>query len=224
MKRGRLITSTVLNHVGGFYEYKIHNRKLDLLCKTNFSSLINYLSSVTKNCPHEYFMSGPRSSGLKFNIHSVNIVQLKNYELCELARLGLKINKERYFENHPKVQNFMLENDTKTIAIEVPIWITNNELSLYNEIFNTKEPLTGHIDILRVEGDKIWIWDYKPNAIKEKYASTQVYFYALMLSKRTNVSLENFRCGYFDDKDAFLFKPENIQLVNIRQDLMEFIQ
>ena len=68
--------------------------------------------------------------------------------------------------------------------------------------------MTGHIDILRVDDDKVWIWDYKPNAHKEKFASTQVFFYALMLSKRTSIPLENFRCGYFDSSYAYLFKPE----------------
>ena len=149
---------------------------------------------------------------LKFNLPSINLTHLASYEVSELARFGLDINKERFLENHPRVQNFMLENDTKTVAIEVPLWLENNELSLYKEIFNSKEPLTGHIDILRVEGDNIWIWDYKPNASREKYASTQTYFYALMLSKRTGIDLKNFRCGYFDDKNAFVFNPTKSSL------------
>jgi len=219
-----LIVNKVLNHSGGFYEYKIHKKKTDFLCNEKFLLLNSYLNDVIKNCPDEYFKSGPRSSALKFQIPSINLFQLKNHEISELAKYGLEINKERFSENHPKVQNFMLENDNKTIAIEIPIWLNYNELSLYQEIFNTKETLTGHIDLLRIEGNKIWIWDYKPNSIKERYATTQVYFYALMLSKRTNISLENFRCGYFDDKDTFLFNPENIQLTKTTQDLVQFIK
>ena len=178
---------------------------------------------MRKGCPNEYFQKGPRSSALKFNIPSISLAHLPNYETSELARLGLEINKERFFENHPKVQNFMLENDNKTIAIEVPLWLNSTELSLYDEIFNTRETLTGHIDLLRIEDSKVWIWDYKPNAFKEKYASTQVYFYALMLSKRTGISLNNIRCGYFDSKDTFIFSPVNVKLINVKQDLMEFI-
>ena len=219
-----LITSKVLGHPGGFYDYKIHNKKVDLLCNSKFISLTNYLNNIFKNCPNEYFFSGPRSSALKFQLPSINLIHLPNYEVSELAKLGLEINNERFSENHPRVQNFMLENDNKTIAMEVPLWLHNNELSLYKEIFNSSEPLTGHIDLLRVEGDKIWIWDYKPNAVKEKYASTQVYFYSLMLSKRTGINLGNFRCGYFDTKDTFIFSPENVKLINIKQDLMEFIK
>ena len=54
----------------------------------------------------------------------------------------------------------------------------------------------------------MWVWDYKPNAQKEKYAKCQTLFYAIMLSKRTGIPLERFRCGYFDEKTAFVFKPE----------------
>lgn len=218
-----MIAHTVLGHPGGFYDYKIHNKKIDLLCNSKFFTLSDYLKNMLKECPNEYFFKGPRSSALKFNLPSINLTHLPNYEIAELAKFGLELNKERFSENHPKVQNFMLENDNKTIAIEVPLWLNHNELSLYNEIFNSKDALTGHIDILRIEDEKLWIWDYKPNAIKEKYASTQVYFYALMLSKRTGISLDNFRCGYFDAKDTFIFNPQNVKLINIKQDLMSYI-
>ena len=29
-----------------------------------------------------------------------------------------------------------------------------------------------------------------------------------MLSKRTNIPIENFRCGYFDQHIAYVFKPQ----------------
>ena len=102
----------------------------------------------------------------------------------------------------------MLENDNKTIAVEVPIWLECNELNDFCKIFKTKEALTGHIDVLRIEDNKIWIWDYKPNSFEEKYATTQLFFYALMLSKRTGIGLDEFRCGYFDENYAFVFKPD----------------
>jgi hypothetical protein len=107
-----------------------------------------------------------------------------------------------------KVQAFMLENDRNTIAMEVAIWLNPSELQCYDSVFGSDEPLTGHIDILRIEDGKVWIWDYKPNAHLEKYATTQTYFYALMLSNRTGIPLEKFRCGYYDKFYAFIFKPE----------------
>lgn len=168
------------------------------------------------NCPHDYFESGPRGSSLKFKLSNLKMIEINGHEVSTLARYGLEENKQRYKGNHSKVQVFMLENDDKTIAVEVPIWLEADELSYFNNIFNCSEPLTGHIDVLRVDGDKIWIWDYKPNAHREKFAATQTYFYALMLSKRTGIDFKRFRCGYFDENYAFLFNPNNCKIKKSR--------
>lgn len=159
------------------------------------------------DCPHDLFNSGPRGSALKFKVPDLDVSCLMEHEVCALAELGLKYNAERYKSNHSKVQMFMLENDKKSIALEVPIWLRSSEIDNFSELFNCTEPLTGHIDVLRIEDDKVWVWDYKPNAHREKYATTQTYFYALMLSLRTGIPLEKFRCGYFDQNYAFVFKP-----------------
>ena len=139
--------------------------------------------------------------------------QIIGHEVNDLCGMGLKINKNKYKTNHLKVQSFMLENDDKTVAVEIPLWVEKDELKNFQGIFNSNEPLTGHIDILRVENENIWVWDYKPNAFEEKYAATQVFLYALMLSKRTNIPLSRFRCGYFDETYAFIFKPELKNLI-----------
>jgi hypothetical protein len=98
-----------------------------------------------------------------------------------------------------------------SIATEIPLWIESNEFSDYEDFFSTTEALTGHIDLLRVvQNGKIEVWDYKPGAFNEKYAETQVYLYALMLSIRTGIPLSLFQCGYFDEIDAFVFKPSMI--------------
>lgn len=155
-----------------------------------------------KECPHNYFNGGPRGSGLKHKLNC-DLIEIKGHEVSALAKLGSEEYLERYSTSHSRVQVFMLENDRATIATEVPIWLTNEEL----DFFNIKQPLTGHIDILRIDDGNIWVWDYKPNARSEKYAATQVYFYALMLSKRTGINLDKFRCGYFDENVVFMFKP-----------------
>lgn len=193
------------DHKGGTYHFKLNKNRLN-----GFSSLKNYLENLLKECPNSYFNDGPRGSSLKFDINDLKIFHTTNHEISEIARIGLEVNKEKYTNNHAKIQAFMIERDDKTIAIEVPIWLSKEELMDYSTIFKTDKPLTGHIDLLRIEDGKIWIWDYKLNAIKEKFAATQVYFYALMLSKRVNLPLENFRCGYFDEDNAFIFKPTKI--------------
>ena len=210
---GLTIRQKVLGHSGGFYCYRLHAHKLKKLCN-GFTPLAEYLQTVFDQCPDQYFNSGPRSSALKFRLPlAPNYVA--GHEVSTLASWGLLQNKERYRDAHSKVQMFMLENDNNTIAMEVPLWLHAHEFDGYQTIFQSNEPLSGHIDVLRLEDEKIWIWDYKPNAHKEKYAATQVYFYAIMLSKRTGIPLEQFRCGYFDHNHSYVFKPEqNILLEN----------
>ncbi|MBI2499304.1 PD-(D/E)XK nuclease family protein [Candidatus Woesearchaeota archaeon] len=204
-----VIKQLFLKHKGGLYTYRVHNKKLDSYCKENgFNPLYNYLQGIFNECPNEYFNTGPRSSTLKFKLVD-DLIEVQGHEVSLLARYGLDNNQFRFNDNHSKVQVFMLENDKNTIAMEVPIWLYPNEIGCYESVFRSKEVLTGHIDLLRIDDDKIWIWDYKPNANKEKYAPTQIFFYALMLSKRTGLDLSKFRCGYFDSNYAFLFKPQD---------------
>ena len=149
---------------------------------------------------------------MKISLNNLDLRQISGHEISNLASLGLKHNKDKFRDNHSKVQVFMLENDDKTIAMEVPVWLNDKEFENFLRTFRSDEPLTGHIDILRVEDDKIWIWDYKPKSLEEKFASTQIYFYCLMLSNRTGIPLEKFRCGYFDDRTAFVFDPNSVSL------------
>lgn len=192
------------------YPYSLHNIKLDNL-SNGFSGLRDYLSNLISRCPNDYFENKNRSSTLKFKLNA-NLENDYENEICLLANYGLELNKERFPSNHLKVQMFMLENDKKTIAIEVPIWFEQDEMVNFEGIIKNNKPFTGHIDILRIENNKIWIWDYKPNASKEEFAATQTYFYALMLSKRINLSLDNFMCGYFDKNVAYVFNPNDCSL------------
>lgn len=218
----RVIHATTLNHSGGFYCYRVHEPKLQSLCVSNgFLSLKNFLQQVFHERPDEYFHTGPRSSMLKFKL-SCDPLEVHGHEVSTLARLGLDLNKERFKDAHSQVQMYMLEQDHNTVAMEVPLWMEKHELESFKRIMENTKPLTGHIDVLRVEGDKIWIWDYKPNAHKEKFAATQVYFYALMLSRRTNLSLDHFRCGYFDHQRAFVFQPTQ-QLITKNMELNTFL-
>lgn len=218
-----MIKQKFFKHKGGFYFYKVHQPKMESLMSNGLEQLKNYLNEMFNNCPDKYFDSGPRSSALKFKIPDINVNCLTGHPVSSMAKLGLDINVSRYKSNHMKVQSFMLENDKSTVAMEVPIWLKAEEIDCYNELFKSSEPLTGHIDVLSVEDNNVWIWDYKPKAHLEKFASTQTYFYALMLSKRTNIPLENFRCGYFDKYYAFVFKPEE-NLLNFSKQLDLFLK
>lgn len=54
--------------------------------------------------------------------------------------------------------------------------------------------------------------DFKPEAAKEKYASVQLYLYALGLSFRTKIPLSSFRCAWFDDSIYNEFVPSEVSI------------
>ena len=217
-----MIKQTSFKH-GWWYFYRVHEPKAKELT-TNYPSLKKYLYDIFENCPHPYFEVEPRSSKLRFHLSNVNLKHIDKHELTQLTKQGLTVNAERYQSNHSKVQLYMLENDKSTIAIEVPLWLNAEELKGYEKIFGTTNPLTGHIDALRIEDNKIWIWDYKPHAKLEKFASTQVFFYAYMLSKRTGISLDNFRCGYFDAINTYAFNPKSCKISQTEQETLQELQ
>ena len=218
-----VIKERVLEHPGSYYVYRLHEAKLGQLCNNNgFGALKAYLQHVFQQCPDAYFREGPRSSCLKFALPH-EIAEVRGHEVSTLAKYGLLENQQRYRDNHSRVQMFMLEHDNNTVAMEVPLWLEPFELEGYHELFGSTLPLSGHIDVLRVDGEKVWIWDYKPHAQKEKYASTQVYFYSLMLSARTGIPMNHFRCGYFDDRYAYMFQPKEGLLGKTRS-LLNFTQ
>lgn len=203
------IIQTSLKH-GWYYHYRINIAHLENHCNNGFSGLKCYLNRVFEMCPNEKFESGPRSSKLKIPI-SVKMTEDSNNALCRDTAIALE-TMTKYKTAHSKVQMYMLKTDKNAVSIETPIWIDAYEYPRFTDFFGDEIALSGHIDLLRVYHDRIQILDYKPKACKEKYASTQTYFYALMLSMRTGIPLDRFECGYFDDKTSYFFNPSEVML------------
>jgi len=195
-----MIKNKVFKH-GWFYNYRLHVPKTDVLCSNGLSPLKNYLTDVFDSCPNDYFNNEVRSSKLKMEL-PIELHHTSGHEMCLMADRCF----EDFKKSHNSIQSFMLEHDNKTISTEVPLWLTHLETK--NVIPNAAAELTGHIDLLRIENNKIWVWDFKPKAIKEKYAAGQTFMYSLMLSSRTGIPLKNFACGYYDENDAFVFQPD----------------
>jgi ATP-dependent exoDNAse (exonuclease V) beta subunit len=107
------------------------------------------------------------------------------------------------------VENFLLANDSTTVAIEVPVYIKPNELTKTEQkdySLSLDEPLSGHIDILQQRFEKIHILDYKSDAKNtDTTAAEQLFLYALAFSKRTGIPLRKIVCAYFDEKNYFQF-------------------
>ena len=143
----------------------------------------------------EIFMSGV-PSGERNSVSDLSqlIVETVKQEsdLVELARKanyrGLR-NKQ-----HECVQNYLMDNDPHTIAMEIPVW----------DMFTL-----GHIDHIRITGEKIGVWDFKPLAHKETKAGGQVLRYISMLTKQLDLPLRLFEGGYYDDSNCYLIKLYN---------------
>lgn len=187
---------------GFMYKYRLHTQKLKSLCKNN--SLSSFLLNVPEICPNHHFTQGPRASTMKKEINA-DVFQIQGHEISALAGFATKYGEKR--KAHELVESLFIERDKSTVSTEIPVWMENSESN-----FGVDGVLTGHIDLLRIENNKIWVWDYKPKAEKEKYAATQTFLYASMLSKRTNTPMNNFGCGYFDENSAFIFDPTKAKL------------
>lgn len=99
----------------------------------------------------------------------------------------------------------MLTTNDDVISIETPIWKKVNNSDLF---------FTGHIDLLMVKNDMIYVCDYKQN-IYEIYKSVpQVAGYGIMLNdilkNYSNVQKFRIRCLSFCDSYAMEFDPESI--------------
>lgn len=191
------ITEKVFKHHQE-YAFKLHRLKLNIFSK-KFPKIRKYLWQIYKSCPDEIFEHGQRCSGTIIeNIH-LRRERTKDNNAVLLAKLALLLAK-RNKDRHPAIQDFMLKNDTATVAVEVPVYLYPNEMPE----LSIKEPICGHIDILQIRWDKVWILDYKPDAKFNPVKSLhQIYLYKLALSKRTGIPMENIRAAYFDDRDYF---------------------
>lgn len=117
---------------------------------------------------------------------SNNLIPKQNYA-TKLAEIALQItnnNKER----HTIIENFMLINDTATIATEIPVYLNN---------------LTGHIDILQIRFHKIYLLDYKPEPVNENQAINQLLLYRKALSNITNIQEYKFNLAFFNEKGYY---------------------
>jgi len=196
------------------YKFQYHQAKVKMFIKDYFSGFACYLREIPRKCPDKMFVSGKaRGSRIKLDF-SVKAKRKTDYA-CRLAGLALTMTRNNR-ERHEVVQDFMLANDTATLACEVPVYLYSREAGEFGFFKDSgldfQEGVTGHIDLVQLRYGYIHLLDFKSNAAKEKYAMTQLFIYALALSLRTGIWLRNFVCGWFDEKDYFEFRPADIVL------------
>jgi hypothetical protein len=196
--------------------YTIHHGNLAHLCSfpyhRAYEPIRDYLVTgvLGPKFPHELFTREDRERSSQYPvILQAEVTRRDNYA-TGLAGLALRIapsNKKR----HETLQRFMLLNDSATIAVEIPIYLTPDDFTYFQSRGFTfpfgNHPITGHIDFLQLRSGFLHILDYKPDAAKEKHAVTQLTIYALALSRRTGLPVKAFKCTWFDDQDYFEFYP-----------------
>jgi transposase-like protein len=218
-KPEEIILSKKLQHKQ-IYNFKLHRAKLELQAKElpeqKFQLLKAYLEFIqTDSFPHHIFTIPDeelekRASQLKASLLKVTKLEKQNLanKLAELGLMLAKTNKER----HLCIQDFMLINDSVTIACEVPVYLTSDDIKYFKnkgftfDFENYRTPITGHIDILQIRNGLIHILDYKPEASKVN-AVNQLTIYALALASRTKLAVKDFKCAWFDEKTYFEFYP-----------------
>jgi hypothetical protein len=180
------------------YLFKVHTLKLNIKGK-QFPQLKRYIYGMLDNSMEHIFQSKKvlRISELAntIDIPKPSIRSIKNSQACRMTDLALELAKTKS-ERHQKVEEFFLTNDSATVAVELPVYLTKSESGY-------KKSLTGHIDLVQVRSNRIHIRDYKPDSSGN--VINQLQLYAKCLKKRT--SLSNITCSYFDENEYFQFNP-----------------
>ena len=242
-KPAQVIRSIKLYH-RQVYEFAYHRAKLALLTggalddkrakhtdsSARFAPLAQFLETVPTSCPHDLFRreDGARGSQLAPDFLALDrlLVVEKNNIATDTAALILPTVGTNH-ERHPKLQRFMLANDSTTVAVEVPIWLTEGDIAALEAAHGItivpREPLaprnpagshkprhiTGHIDFLQVRNGAVHILDYKPDARPNKPIA-QLTIYALALTAWCRGSLFDIKCAWFNEHCYNEFFPRNL--------------
>jgi ATP-dependent exoDNAse (exonuclease V) beta subunit len=205
---------------GQVYAFRLHKAKLELLSKElpgQKSSLLKaYLEKIpTKDFPHHIFRmggEGMEKRASQMEMQTLDFIRIRKENRANvLAGLALRLAKTNK-ERHETIQKFMLANDSVTIAAEVPVYLTADDIEYFKgkgftlNFENYRTPVTGHIDVLQIRNGLIHILDYKPEANKTNAAS-QLTIYALALASRTKLAVKDFKCAWFDEKNYYEFFP-----------------
>lgn len=214
-----MVVSMTLAH-RQLYRFRFHRAKADLMIQEEyqhrkFTPIKEFLEMIPSECPHHYFETEVRASETPLTFSKTQmIVRAKQNYATRMAAFVLQSVKDRN-QRHEAVQKFFLACDSVTIATEVPVYITQDDLlhmqtQLGFEIIGDLPKLiTGHIDILQIRNGQVHILDFKPQAEKEKPIE-QLTLYAMALSRLTGLRLFEFKCAWFDEKDYFEFFPLHV--------------
>ena len=217
------------------YGFAYHRPKLEMLrsgalddkragglgSTARFGNVADFLESVPTTCPHELFTHEDDPKARASQAHptfadvSRIIVNRKENAATETAALIIPAvgnNKLR----HETLQRFMLANDSVTIAIEIPIWLDEDDIAALERKHGIElaakagapRVITGHLDFLQVRNGAVHILDYKPDARTNKPIA-QLAIYALT-RRVPGLKLFDIKCAWFNEAEYCEFFPRTL--------------
>jgi hypothetical protein len=214
------------NHRNLSYDYTFKEIQRPMLENATIRRLHKYIELVQQGkFPNELFEnpSVPRASMMK--IHGLDKSQ-KNYlqqflldegiverttsnEISQLVQAVFHNYKELEVQkkpDHGPVLKSILLKDSRSVAIEMPVWRVHPEKS---------HCLTGHIDLVQVEKHEkyeIRILDYKPEGENRFiFCLPQVALYAKMLQQKLTPEACDINCYIFDKKAMWRFQHDVLE-------------
>jgi len=152
--------------------------------KNSFLELDNPLSRYCEKVLIEGLDLSSSNSASQMPTGIINRARVEH----ELTQFATQANYEGKGKNqHLIVQDYLINNDPKTVIYELPL--NDGTTSCF-------------VDIVRYVDGIIEVYDFKPNAHKEKHACTQIYHNMRLLSQMAKIPFNKIIGGYFD-KDNF---------------------
>lgn len=178
----RLITTHRFQHQQ-IYPFTYHNLKLNIYSK-KLPQLRRYINWIERSLPQKMFLSGPRASSTETE-HTLKPKQ-KDSIIPELTKLALT-TQQKPRSAHETIEQFFLINDSATVCSELPVFINPKEV----DSLDIDIPLTGHIDLIQIRYDNLYILDYKPNLRHPEQYISQLQLYKKAVHARTAIPEEN---------------------------------
>ena len=216
------------------YGYAYHRPKLELVRRgaldnkrtgdARFAAVADFLESIPTTCPHELFTrdDDPKARASQarpaFADSSRIIVNRKQNAATETAALIIPAVGNNNLR-HETLQRFMLANDSVTVAIEIPIWLTGTDIAALERTYHialaprigtAERTITGHIDFLQVRNGAVHVLDYKPDASTNKPIA-QLAIYALALTRLVpGLKLFDIKCAWFNEHEYCEIFPRTL--------------